>query len=101
MASVYLSKSESNNRSSIFLLGERPLHEVIGQFGITPNGRETHLPDQGLPDQPLVIVVSVSEGEAGESGFQAGYYRATILPHLAMRRCGLGFSDILGSRLSG
>lgn len=97
MASVYLSKAEPDNRRRTFHLGDKPLDEIIGQFGIGPENHESISSEHRETNEPLGVIVSVGEDEIEGTGFQAGYYRATISPHHAMRHCGMGLSDILGS----
>jgi hypothetical protein len=97
MASVYLSKAEPDNRRRTFYLGDKPLDEIVGQFGIRPGDHESIPFENNEPNAPLGVIVSVGEDEVEGTGFHAGCYRATISPHHAMRHCGLRLSDILGS----
>ena len=97
MARIYLLKRETDVEYRDFDLGEKPLREIIGPFGFRPEDREPAMPDHIDPEEPLVVVVSVGEDEAKETGFEAGYYRAAIDPHRAIRHCGMGLADILGA----
>ena len=97
MAGIYLSKCEAEFGRRDFHLGDRPLSEIAGRFGFTPADREAAMPEHGEPERPLFVVVSVPEEEAEGTAFQAGYYRAAITPHHAMRHCGIGLSEILGA----
>jgi hypothetical protein len=97
MASIYLAKRELENGRRTFHLGDKPFDEIIGQFGIEPENNESIRSEHSETDEPLGVIVSVGEDEIEGTGFQAGYYRAAISPHHAMRHCGLGLSDILGS----
>ena len=97
MAGIYLSKCEADFGRRDFHLGNRPLSEIAGRFGLTPADHEPAMPEQGDPERQLFVVVSVPEEEAQGTAFQAGYYRAAITPHRAMRHCGIGLSEILGS----
>ena len=72
------------------------LHEIAGEFGFRPEDREPAMPEYLQPNEPLFVVVAVREEEVEGTKFQAGFYRATIRPHHAMRHCGVGLSDILG-----
>ena len=97
MAGIYLSKCENDTGRRDFHLGDRPLSEIAGHFGLRPENRELAMPDD--PEQ-LFVVVSVPEYEARGTGFAAGYYRAAIPPHDAMRDCGVGLAAILGDARS-
>ena len=96
MASIYLAKRELENGRRTFHLGDKPLDEIIGQFGVRPEDHESIPFERSEPDQLLDVIVAIGEDEIEGTGFKAGYYRATISPHQAMRHCGLGLSDILG-----
>ena len=98
MAGIYLSKCETENGRRDFHLGDIPLSEIAGQFGVRPEDHEPTIAEQREPLDRLLVVVSVGEGEAEGTEFQPGYYRAAIPPHHAMRHCGIGLSDILGAR---
>src|SRR4051794_5662858 len=97
MAGIYLSKCETAAGRRHFHLGDRPLTEIAGHFGLRPEDREVVMPDA---DDSLYVVVSVPEYEAEGTGFAAGYYRAAITPHRAMRDCGVGLAAILGGSQS-
>jgi hypothetical protein len=96
MAGIYLSRCESEHGRRDFHLGDKPLHEIAGEFGFRPEDREPAMPEYLQPNEPLFVVVAVREEEVEGTKFQAGFYRATIRPHHAMRHCGVGLSDILG-----
>ena len=96
MASVYLSKCEPECGRRDFHLGDKPLTEIAGQYGFGPEDREPSMPHHHEPSEPLFVVAAVREEEVEGTKFQAGFYRATIRPHHAMRHCGVGLSDILG-----
>ena len=100
MAGIYLSKCETESGRRDFHLGDIPLSQVTGQFGVRPEDHEPAIAEQRErePHDRLLVVVSVGEGEAEGTEFQPGYYRAAIPPHRAMRHCGIGLSDILGTR---
>jgi hypothetical protein len=100
MAGIYLAKAEAELGSCSFHLGDRPLSEIVGQFGVKPEDREPAMPEALQPEEPLLVVISVPEDEAEGTAFEAGYYRAAITPHRAMRHCGIGLSDILGAGLA-
>jgi hypothetical protein len=76
MAGIYLLKGEADVEYRDFHLGEKPFWDIIGRFGFRPEDREPVMPDDLDPEKPLVVVVSVGEEEARETGFEAGYYRA-------------------------
>jgi hypothetical protein len=94
MAAIYLSKCDPNSARRDFHLGDRPLSEIAQPFGVKPKDCRS-----AMPEEPLAVVVSVREEEARGTEFSAGYYRAAIAPHSAMRHCGIGLSDILGTAL--
>jgi hypothetical protein len=96
MAGIYLSKCEAKYGRRDFHLGDKSLYEIAGQYGFRPEDREPAMPEHSQPDESLFVVVAVREEEVEGTEFQAGFYRATITPHLAMRQCGMGLSDILG-----
>ena len=96
MAGIYLSKCEPEYGRRDFHLGDKPLHEIAGQYGFRPEDREPAMPQHHQPNEPLFVVVAVREGEVEGTEFQAGFYKAAIRPHHAMRQCGIGLSDILG-----
>ena len=98
MAGIYLSKCEADASRRDFHLGDKPLEEVARQFGVRPQDRQPEMPGLDPLDakRPLFVVVSVPQEEAQGTAFEAGYYRAIISPHHALRRCGVGLSDILG-----
>ena len=99
VASIFLSKIGSENHlRSVLHIGDRPIEEIMGEFGIDPGQSE---PEPDARDDGLTVVVSVREDEARSSSFQAGTYRASIPPHRAIRSCGIGLSDILGTRQDG
>ena len=86
MAGVYLLKCSSDSGRRDFHLGDKPLNEIVGYFGITSEDREPAMPEHLSPEGSLVVVVSVREEEAEGTGFEAGYYRAAITPHQAVMR---------------
>jgi len=97
MAGIYLSKCEPDFGRRDFHIGDRPLREVAGEFGVRPEDREPEAVGEAAPRRPLSVLVSVPEEEAKGTAFEAGYYRARITPHGAMRQCGVGLSEILGT----
>src|SRR5262245_41510362 len=97
MAGIFLSKCEPESGRRVFHLGDQPLTEVIGKFGVTPEQFELAMPAQISSKESLSVIVSVAKEEIEGTEFEAGYYRATIAPHQAMRNCGVGLSDILGT----
>ena len=96
MAGIYLSKCEPEYGRRDFHLGDKPLHEIAGEFGFRPEDREPAMPEHHQHNEPLFVVIAVREEEVEGTQFQAGFYRAAIRPHHAMRRCGMGLSNILG-----
>ena len=102
MAGIYLSKCTPDASRRDFHLGDKPLDEVARQFGVRPEDREPEMPgyDPSDSNRPLLVIVSIPPEEAEGTGFEAGYYRSIIAPYHAMRRCGVGLSDILGSPLA-
>lgn len=100
VASIFLSKFEPENHlRSVLYIGDRPLEEIVSEFGIDPDQSELE-PDAAGGDH-LTVVVSVRDEEAQRSSFQARTYRASIAPHHAIRSCGIGLSDIMGTRQLG
>ena len=65
-------------------------------LGVRPEHHEDSISEHDASNEQLFVVVSVREEEAEGTEFQAGFYRAAIAPHHAMRHCGIGFSDLLG-----
>ena len=96
MAGIYLSKCEPEYGRRDFHLGDKPLHEIAGEFGFRPEDREPAMPEHQQPNEPLFVVVAVREEEVEGTESQAGFYRAAIRPHHALRHCGMGLSNILG-----
>jgi hypothetical protein len=98
MAGIYLSKCEGDFGRRDFHLADRPLSEIAGRFGFGPEDREPTMPEHAGPENRLFVMVSVPEYEAEGTKFEAGYYRAAIDPHEALRDCGVGLAAILGQR---
>jgi hypothetical protein len=106
MAAIYLSKCESElGAHRNFHIGDKPLLEIADPFGIRPEACEPSVPlsDAGSLQKPdtLFVFVTVREEEAKGTAFEAGYYRATLAPHLAVRHCHFGLSDLLGDAPTG
>ena len=97
MARIYLLKRDTDVDYREFYLGEKAFCDIVGQFGFMPEDREAAMADHIDTEKPLVVIVSVGEDEARETGYEAGYYRAAIDPHRAIRHCGMGLADILGA----
>src|SRR5438132_11942856 len=97
MAGIYLLKCGPANIRRDFHLGDKSLSEIVGRFGIRPEDCESRMPEYIEADDFLFVIVFVQEEETDGTEFQAGYYRAAIATHHAMRQCGIGLSDILGS----
>src|SRR5436189_6073397 len=97
MARIYLLKRDTDDDYREFYLGEKAFCNIVGQFGFMPEDREAAMADHIDTEKPLVVIVSVGEDEARETGYEAGYYRAAIDPHRAIRHCGMGLADILGA----
>jgi hypothetical protein len=99
MAGIYLSKCENDVERRDFHLGDRPLAEIAGEFGLKPQECERDMPEE--TEASLYVIVAVPEDEAQGTEFAAGYYRAAITPHRAMRDCGVGLAAILGQARNG
>jgi hypothetical protein len=46
MAGIYLSKCEPEYGRRDFHLADKPLHEIVGQYGFKPEDREPSMPEQ-------------------------------------------------------